>query len=850
MRRMINLMVLMGMAFTVCAAEELAPMFPFVISYDGPDNASSVAHFLEAPAGKHGFIRVKDDHFVTDAGPIRFHATNLTGPANFPSHADADKLAERLARFGINCVRLHYMDALYGNFMTNKVPGIFGGDPRTHRTLDPQRMDCLDYLVAALKKRGVYVDINLLVARPLRDTASQKAYARELLTHVNSYTGLAYTDDPCVAFIEIKNENGLVYSYYRGHLDNPSQGFRQQWNAWLAKRYLTSEALRQAWQWNVAPLSGEQIPEGSFKQPITMDGSKWIFALSWAKAACAVSNGVLRIDVASEGEVNFPQLYRRVAVKKDGLYTLSFKIRRVTGAGKKTVLGLAVADTRKGWRSAGLHREVHVGDDWQTVTCPFIATDDVPKAQIWLTRFKPGAYEIANFSFQSGAVARTDKVWKLEEGTVPFLKRSDFAPVQAQHDLYQFLIDTERAYWHEMTDCIKKELHAKPLVSGTQACHSPPFLQAELDYVDNHAYWCHPGGEGWLFPNSSEPWHIRNLSMVGSLGALLNMAGQRVHGQAYTVSEYNHPYPNQYGAESQPMLAVFGRFQGWSGIFQYSYNHYGDEFEPQANPWCFFDLLARPDALAHFPACAAIFLRGDVREAQETIAIAVGSDEFREAILRGGGSSFGLGALKLNPRLMAVHKVALDFSGNGLKPSDVPKGPSAKQAVMSDTGEIVWNTEKSDAAYLAVNTPNTKLFTGFPDDRRIDLGGVTLKVGKTRLNWTIVSLVSRYATGFGGQGAPANILLAATGDSGNSGRVIERLPGQRITLTDRGGAPVLAEGIPAEVTLPSEASKTRCYALDPHGERKSTVPVEKSVDGTRIMIGPQYQTVWYEIEIL
>jgi len=64
------------------AADDFPPLFPFLISYDGPDNASSMAHLLDAPAGKHGFIRAQGSRFVNDAGPIRLHATNLTGSAN------------------------------------------------------------------------------------------------------------------------------------------------------------------------------------------------------------------------------------------------------------------------------------------------------------------------------------------------------------------------------------------------------------------------------------------------------------------------------------------------------------------------------------------------------------------------------------------------------------------------------------------------------------------------------------------------------------------------------------------------------------------------------------------------
>ncbi|RXL49854.1 hypothetical protein EO238_34305, partial [Citrobacter sp. AAK_AS5] len=58
---------LAGLAGVALRAEDAAPLFPFLISYDAPDNAASRAHLLEAPAGKHGFVRVENGRFVNDA---------------------------------------------------------------------------------------------------------------------------------------------------------------------------------------------------------------------------------------------------------------------------------------------------------------------------------------------------------------------------------------------------------------------------------------------------------------------------------------------------------------------------------------------------------------------------------------------------------------------------------------------------------------------------------------------------------------------------------------------------------------------------------------------------------------
>ena len=197
----------------------LAAFFPFVVSYDAPTNAVNVSSLLDAPAGKHGFVRAEGGHFATDAGPIRFNDTNLTGPANFPDREHAVRMADRLARFGINCVRLHYMDADYGNFMQPKGRCLVEPKGETDFELRPDRLDRLEFLVSELKRRGIYVDLNLHVARFMKQKgqtaldpaliASQKDYARRVLAHRNPYTGLTWAEDPAVALVEITNEDAV-----------------------------------------------------------------------------------------------------------------------------------------------------------------------------------------------------------------------------------------------------------------------------------------------------------------------------------------------------------------------------------------------------------------------------------------------------------------------------------------------------------------------------------------------------------------------------------------------------------------------------------------------------------------
>ena len=605
--------------------------FPFVVSYGGATNATSVAHFLDAPAGKHGFVRAKGGEFVTDAGPIRFNGTNLTGPANFPKHADADKLAARLSRLGINCVRLHYMDTWYKPFMPDgtRAQGILDDDTATQRKLSPSQLDKLDYLVAALKKAGIYVNMNLHVARMLdeRDGVPagspwgnktvgqfmprlielQKEYARDLLTHVNPYTGNAYTDEPAVAMIEISNEDPGLVQFGRG------------------------DRIR--------------------------------------------------------------------------------KLRR-----------------------------------------PF--RDEVDRQ--W-------------------------KEWKAKHG---------LAEKTTKRDYQRFLWHTEARYWQDMRNYIRKTLKARQPVSGTQANanYSPKAIQKTLDYVDSHGYFHHPVGVGggWKKPGVTNEWTIGGVSLVHSM-VKPSVLEEKIHvpGKPFTVSEYSHPFPNPFTGEGQPLACAYGRTKGWDGVFQYSYNHYPDNFEPDAMPWCIFDCLANPAVLVHFPACSAMMVRGDLHEDR-------------------GGTA----------------------------------------------GEFIWNRDCKGKEYVAVDAEHVKLFAGYADGREVRLGHVSLAVGETETGWAVVSLVSRYATGFGEKGK-ANILVAASGCAGNAGSKVVRVSATKVKITERGHAPVMAEGVPCRLTLPAAPGRVRCWALGPDGMRAAVVQPAPAADGaaTILRLSPECRTLWYEVSI-
>ena len=862
---------LLGAITSLCMAVHAADgqpadMFPFVISYDSPKNVVNMSHLLPAPAGQDGRLRVSGEQFVNDRGPVRLHATNLTGAANFPTHEEAERLADRLARFGINCVRLHYFDADYGNFMQPHEQGIVARDFRTRRRLDPERRERQDYLIAALKRRGIYVNINLHVARTLdardgfapgtpwankgvdafdpRVIELEREYARDLLTHVNPYTKLPYTDDPCVALVELNNEDSIFNQYLSGGLDNLGQPyatiFRNLWNDWLLRKYGSSEKLTQAWNITPAPLGDELIPEGTFDQGVDMDGTTWrLDALKGAKATAAVAQGTLRLAVETGGDNFFPKLHRRVSVRAGHPYTISFRIRRAEGEGTSE-LGFGVADTVNGWRGLGVLRRFRIGKDWLDVTQTFYATADSDEATIQFTRFAPGEYELDRLSFRPGSNEPAFSEFRIEDGAMPLVRSTSCAPEPVHRDFYQFLVDTERAYWTSMRDYLVRELKVKAPISGTQMGYSPAFVQAELDYIDHHAYWCHP--------SVNANWSISNRAMVRAFGGCINgLSNIRVAGKPFTVSEYNHPYPNFYGAEGQLMLRAYGAHQGWNGVFEYTYNH-RQQAEPDFNTY-FFSIVARTDVLAHFPACAAMYLRGDVRESVRPLTVPLSESDYFDGMCARRSPTVGVTAAGLPGGQCLVQKVALDLTGQAPKPT--PEQPATQPCAVSDTGELVWDTDGGKNALWTVNTPNTKVLSGFADGRTVDLGDVYVTVGATRLGWATISMVSHDATGFGQDGKPTRILLAATGLSHNAGATFTPGDGSLISSRgqDWGHGPVLCEGIPATIALPSPANRTVCYALDTAGNRTTQLEVGSRDGKALIRISPEFRTVWYEIEV-
>ena len=288
--------------------------YPFTPDSDHDATSEiSMADWLEKPAGKHGRIVRDGERLVYNGGPIKLWGINLCYSTCAPENELADKRSAFYSKYGINSVRLHkYADG----------PGWAGIQSKeSFVDLDPEGLDRMDYQIAAFKERGIYVKLSAHFGaqklgpadskyvpyldefgefsdRNSRITTPHSAvhYSPELqqvqilqmvhlLKHKNPYTGLTYAEDPSIAFLEIINEQSILFFTSMVPLKT-SPTLRKQvaerFCQWLREKYGSHEKLAEAWGGAEAfdSFEGDGFPavgEHLNKDNILPLGNPWYF---------------------------------------------------------------------------------------------------------------------------------------------------------------------------------------------------------------------------------------------------------------------------------------------------------------------------------------------------------------------------------------------------------------------------------------------------------------------------------------------------------------------------------------------------------------------------------------------
>jgi hypothetical protein len=710
---------LLMLIFGGVASGQGVQMKPFDI--DWRDNAGSrvdVSFLLDAPAGRDGFLRTSNGHLAKPNGErFRIWGVNFTGASCFPSKQDAPIVARHLARFGINCVRFHFLDS-------NWSASVFVEGRDDTRALDEKQLDLWDYFVAELKKRGIYTNINLNVGRNYRkddgvrdyeylglakvvnyfDRRVQelhREYAEQLLTHYNPYTKSQYRHEPAVVTVELVNENSIV-------------------EAWFSDRLLGKNTSKRPGTWT-------DITEWYANQ-LTEEYNAWL-----------------------AGHLSQAELTA---------------LRKMAGVG--------------------------------------------------------------------------------EGESVPRLRKNQFAaaPRKRFHLEATFYMELERDYFETMYNFLKKDLGVRALIVGTSDHgHSKsgyPLLTStsRMDVVDGHVYWQHPS-------YSTDPrtkrrtFSIKNTPMVNDPfnSTIVQLSRSAVAGKPYTVSETNHPFPSEYACEGVGILAAYSAFHDWDGIYLYTFEHKNPQ-DWGSKVAGHFDIRADPVKMCNSAACAAMFLRGDVRPALDTVRRSYSPDQVRESIrLPYSERTYFTPGFSLAIPLRHATRIG----GFDEPQEQFPKAGRGSPTV-SDTGELAWYRSERKKGIVTVETEMSQALIGFVKGRDRKLRNLSAAVENEFCSIILTSLDSRPISG------SRRLLLVTTARSANTDMIWN---GQRTTLSDWGSAPTVIEPVKGRILLRNlkPLQRIEMVPLDGSGKPLGGSIEARDIDGDFALPVGEKATTWYLIRI-
>lgn len=808
---------------------------------------------LHKPAGKFGPVVARDGHFYTGDQRIRFWGVNVCFAACFPTHEQADAIAQRLARFGINAVRFHHMDMM-------KYPrGIFADDKL--ETLSPEALDRLDYFVAALKKNGVYSNINLHVSRhyskahkwenadktPSFDKLIDifhpelirvnKQYARDLMGHVNQYTGKPYAEESAVCMVEINNEDSLLMWGSDRDLEQlvePYAGMLQErWNAWLVKKYGTREKLAAAWNKDAQPLGQSVLNDAAFSS-YGKPGSAWQLELHEdAAAKVTVAGGEAVVEVSQGTGTAWHVQFKHVGVTLKGgqYYTLTLDAAGQAGA----TMDVSVGQDGPPYSSLGLVAPAKIQEKATTLRFGFVAAKDENNARVSFSLGKnAGKVTIRNVRLQPGGQEGLLAGEDPAKGSVGRHSRARPATAERVDDWYEFLQQTEEAYFESMRDFLKKDLGVKAPITGTIALGPlGTRSQRNMDFIDAHAYWDHPQfpRKGW----DMKDWRINNNAMVDQPGRsnLGGLAAIRVHGKPFTVTEYNHSAPNDYQAECIPMIASFAAAQDWDGVFLFAYSHNAD-FQKQKMD-SFFDIEGNALKMPLMPAGARLFLGGAVPALKERRVVAI---DHAKAVRHTPRFLFLMrdflaDQYAVTPGEYYAYQMAVTYDGKA-------REPGAKEAWISHTAAPA-NAGKGSGQYSVV-TDKALVFVGrVAAGEKVMLGGAQLTADADAGFFTLMLVPADPAHTLA---TADRLLLTVAGTGENVGMGWDAA---RRTVSDRlGKGPMHVDPVPVTLQWPGGRPLT-VHALKPDGTRGAAVGVKRETDRQSIPLG-KAPSLWYVLE--
>jgi len=228
------------------------------------DAVLDLSYLNEDVAGQNGFIQLTEDGegFKNENGEIKFWAIgggeNAASTGRPMSDVRLAEFAKFLAKKGVNMIRFH---------------GDISSNTTILDSVNVMEVNHIWRLVTAMKDEGIYTTISpfwaghidnmqglwdlgdyvgevkpwgLMYFEPKFKNAYKK-WVSHLYTETNPYTGIALKDDPAVALIQIKNEDGVFWYSIQNAKPSLLKLMEEQFYDWLITKYTTIDNVYAVW---------------------------------------------------------------------------------------------------------------------------------------------------------------------------------------------------------------------------------------------------------------------------------------------------------------------------------------------------------------------------------------------------------------------------------------------------------------------------------------------------------------------------------------------------------------------------------------------------------------------------
>lgn len=865
----------------VANAQPLSSPYPFSIDESVRLDTSLIGLPFEKAGSRGRVVLTTDGHLgFADGTRLRIVGTNLHWNGQWPDSTQAVAMAQRFRALGINCIRFSTFDVSWwqgGSILAD-------GPTTAGNGLSAAQMKKLDWFTHQLRENGVYYVFTFHAAWQPRagdgirqpdslgwgariplifDSAVQKIHRSIiglLLTHTNSFTGVAYKDDPALAYIIAAEDASLLaYWLYTGDVVRPNGTFANNsgsehialidslWISWLKKKgYSTDAALNNAWT-SIPASTANMIRNGGFEDPFsaawqlgvnTESGAQALLQYSDAEKKEGASSGRVRINSIGDPVYTYGiNLFQRLPeLKRLGRYQMTFWAKTTPQRGSRTFLTYVYNGTYP-YNAYGLSEEVTITSEWKQFSFSFTsrATDEATANVSFFLGADSGDVFVDDVQFKEIATSGLRTGESIERNSVPrsLALAGDISNARYK-DNATFNYEHLRGLFQGVRRFVRDTLKSDVLMCPSTRLTSFFELHAAREYD--------------VF--SSTDWRSgANSMLVEQYGGTIYASAQNhVKGKAFVMSNAGTAYPLSYQSELMTVLPAYAGLQDWDGIIFGIFTESPRAGASKADSNSYWNLFDKPNVISLFPLTSAMMRRGDVVPSVKEIVI----DNTQEAIDQPRFHVQQAFSLSVSPdaRMPLFRRVSMNPEVASTESFLPHRDISALSdqvdiaALDAENEQIFWDATRGT---LRVVTSHYISLSGGSVGQITSLPSMIIEQtsGTTAPTLSISSLTTDPIV------SSSSSLLAISTRAQNVGTQFNTQTGEFVTW---GNGPMQMEGATMRFTITAPLFDTlKIHPLTSSGA-SSGVPliVERKTGGkfTATLNTQQYATPWYRLEFV